>query len=83
MTNLSVSTREWVQNRTWQLRQLISDAWGESAAGHVSSAISSYVDSEQQAERMRVEITNLRARLRVYEPEVVVKVDPGPTWTGD
>jgi transcriptional accessory protein Tex/SPT6 len=83
MSNLSVSTREWVANRTWQLRQLISDAWGESAAGHVSSAISSYIESEQQAERMRVEITNLRARLRVYEPEVVVKVDPGPTWTGD
>jgi hypothetical protein len=83
MTNLSESTREWVQNRKWQLRQLISDAWGDSAAGHVSSAISSYLTSEPQAERMRVEITALRARLRVYEPEVVVKVDPGPTWTGD
>jgi hypothetical protein len=83
VSNLSVSTREWVQDRTWQLRQLISDAWGERAAAHVSSAISSYLASEPEAERMRVEITNLRARLRVYEPEVVVKVHPGPTWTGD
>jgi hypothetical protein len=83
MSSLSVSTREWIQNRTWQLRALVSAEWGESAAGHVSSALSSYLASEPEAERMRVEIANLRARLRVYEPEVVVKVDPGPTWTGD
>lgn len=83
MSSLSVSIPEWIGARVWQIRELVAGEWGDDAAGRVSSALNSYVTQEADSARMRQEITELRARLRQYEPETPTPVDPGPTWTGD
>jgi hypothetical protein len=78
-----MSPAEWIAERKWRLRTLVSDAWGDDAASTVAAVINSYLSQEPEVERLHVEVRELRQRLRKYEPEQATVVHPGPTWTGD
>jgi hypothetical protein len=78
-----MSLAEWIAERKWRLRTLVSDAWGDDAASMLSAVINSYLSQEPEVARLHVEVCELRQRLRQYEPEQATVVNPGPTWTGD
>ena len=78
-----MSPEDWIRDRKWRLRTLVSDAWGDDAAATVSAVVDSYLSQAPEVARLFCEVRDLRARLRQYEPETKTVVDPGPKWTGD
>jgi len=78
-----MSPEEWIEERKWRLRNLVTEAWGEEAASTVSAVINSYLSQAPEVARLHVEVGELRKRLRQYEAATPTVVDPGPKWTGD
>jgi len=78
-----MSPAEWIEQRKWKLRELVTEAWGDEAAATVASVVNSYISQETEVARLHVEVRELRQQLRQYEPEQATVVHPGPTWTGD
>jgi hypothetical protein len=78
-----MSPEDWIRDRKWRLRTLVAESWGDDAAATVSAVLDSYLSQAPEVARLFVEVRELRARLRQYEPAARTVVDPGPTWTGD
>jgi hypothetical protein len=78
-----MSPEEWIGERKWKLRNLVTEAWGDEAASTVSAVINSYLSQAPEVARLHGEVRELRQRLLKYEPEQRTVIDPGPTWTGD